>query len=80
MTDGQAPVIRDIIGALQTWGPVACVAGLEISVTVWAVANQQGKYAAGWVIGRTSHGVVRAGTWQSAQRVASGVMGRLHDK
>ncbi len=38
------PVVRQIVGALLTWGLVACVAGLVISVIVWAVARQQGNY------------------------------------
>lgn len=37
-------VLRQIVGALLTWGLVACVAGLVISVIVWAVARQQGNY------------------------------------
>lgn len=37
-------VARQIVGALMTWGLVACVAGLVISVIVWAVARQQGNY------------------------------------
>ena len=37
-------VMRQIVGALLTWGLVACVAGLVISVIVWAVARQQGNY------------------------------------
>lgn len=39
------PVVRSIVGALLTWGLVACVAGLVISVIVWAVAHQQGNYS-----------------------------------
>ncbi|WP_249051519.1 DUF6112 family protein [Cellulomonas fimi] len=38
-------VVRSIVGALLTWGLVACVAGLVISVIVWAVAHQQGNYS-----------------------------------
>ncbi|MCB2177835.1 MAG: hypothetical protein KQH57_18650 [Actinomycetales bacterium] len=38
-------VIRSIVGALLTWGLVACVAGLVVSVIVWALAHQQGNYA-----------------------------------
>jgi hypothetical protein len=38
------PVLRQIVGALLTWGLVACVAGLVVSVIVWAVARQQGNY------------------------------------
>ena len=37
-------VLRQIVGALLTWGLVACVAGLVISVITWAVARQQGNY------------------------------------
>ena len=39
-------VVRQIVGALLTWGLVACVAGLVISVIIWAVARQQGNYGA----------------------------------
>ena len=39
------PVVRSIVGALLTWGLVACVAGLVISVIIWAVAHQQGNYS-----------------------------------
>ena len=38
-------VVKTIVGALLTWGLVACVAGLVISVIVWAVAHQQGNYS-----------------------------------
>lgn len=38
-------VLRSIVGALLTWGLVACVAGLVVSVIVWALAHQQGNYA-----------------------------------
>ncbi|OZB80082.1 MAG: hypothetical protein B7X41_18490 [Microbacterium sp. 14-71-5] len=37
-------VARQLVGALLTWGLVACVAGLVISVITWAVARQQGNY------------------------------------
>ena len=37
-------VLRQIVGALLTWGLVACVAGLVVSVIVWAIARQQGNY------------------------------------
>ena len=37
-------VMREIVGALLTWGLVACVAGLVVSVIVWAIARQQGNY------------------------------------
>lgn len=39
------PVVREIVGALLTWGLVACVAGLVISAIVWAVAHHQGNYS-----------------------------------
>ena len=39
-------VLKQIVGALLTWGLVACVAGLVISVIVWAVGRQQGNYGA----------------------------------
>ncbi|KQY41487.1 DUF6112 family protein [Cellulomonas sp. Root137] len=39
-------VVKRVVGALLTWGLVACVAGLVISVIVWAVARQQGNYGA----------------------------------
>ena len=38
-------VVQQIVGALLTWGLVACVAGLVVSVIVWALAHQQGNYA-----------------------------------
>jgi len=31
--------LREIVGALLTWGLVACVAGLVISAIVWAVGS-----------------------------------------
>lgn len=37
-------VVKQIVGALLTWGLVACVAGLVVSVITWAVANRQGNY------------------------------------
>jgi hypothetical protein len=36
--------VRKIVGALLTWGLVACVAGLVISAMVWAVASNAGNY------------------------------------
>lgn len=39
-------VVKQIVGALLTWGLVACVAGLVVSVIIWAVARQQGNYGA----------------------------------
>lgn len=53
------PVIRSIVGALLTWGLVACVAGLVISVIVWALAHQQGNYQ--YAQGGKSGVVVSAG-------------------
>ena len=38
-------VLKQIVGALLTWGLLACVAGLVISVIVWALAHHQGNYA-----------------------------------
>ncbi|MGV8965224.1 MAG: DUF6112 family protein [Cellulomonas sp.] len=38
-------VVKSIVGALLTWGLVACVAGLVVSVIVWAIAHQQGNYS-----------------------------------
>ena len=32
-------VVKQIVGALLTWGLVACVAGLVVSVIVWALAR-----------------------------------------
>lgn len=37
-------VLRQIVGALLTWGLLACVAGLVISVIVWALGHQSGNY------------------------------------
>ena len=37
-------VVRSIVGALLTWGLIACVAGLVVSVIIWALAHQQGSY------------------------------------
>ncbi|MGW6130796.1 DUF6112 family protein [Cellulomonas sp. NPDC055163] len=37
-------VVRQIAGAFLTWGLVACVAGLAISIIMWAVAHHQGNY------------------------------------
>ena len=37
-------VVRSIVGALLTWGLIACVAGLVLSVIIWALAHQQGSY------------------------------------
>ena len=38
-------VVQSIVGALLTWGLVACVAGLAISVIIWAISHQQGTYS-----------------------------------
>jgi hypothetical protein len=38
-------VIKQIVGALLTWGLVACVAGLVISVILWALGHQSGNYS-----------------------------------
>lgn len=38
-------VVKSMVGALLTWGLVACVAGLAISVIVWAIAHNQGNYS-----------------------------------
>lgn len=53
------PVVRSIVGALLTWGLVACVAGLVVSVIVWALAHQQGNYQ--YAQGGKSGVVVSAG-------------------
>ena len=37
-------VVKQIVGALLTWGLLACVAGLVISVIVWALAHHSGNY------------------------------------
>lgn len=39
-------VVKGIVGALLTWGLVACVAGLVVSVIIWALGHQQGNYSA----------------------------------
>lgn len=38
-------VTRQVAGALLTWSLVACVAGLALSVIIWALARHQGNYA-----------------------------------
>jgi hypothetical protein len=38
------PVVKSIVGALLSWGLVACVAGLVVSVIVWALGHHQGNY------------------------------------
>ena len=52
-------VLRQIVGALLTWGLVACVAGLVVSVITWAVARQQGNY--GYASGAKTGVLVSAG-------------------
>lgn len=37
-------VVKQIVGALLTWGLLACVAGLAVSVIVWALAHHSGNY------------------------------------
>jgi hypothetical protein len=38
-------VLQKMVGALLTWGLLACVAGLVISVIIWALAHHQGNYS-----------------------------------
>lgn len=38
-------VVRRMAGALLTWGLVACVVGIVVSVIVWAVGQHYGSYA-----------------------------------
>lgn len=52
-------VVKQLVGALLTWGLVACVAGLVISVIVWAVARQQGNY--GYASGGKTGVLIAAG-------------------
>ncbi|NUU15831.1 hypothetical protein HP550_01020 [Cellulomonas humilata] len=52
-------VVKSIVGALMTWGLVACVAGLVVSVIVWAVARQQGNY--GYASGGKTGVLIAAG-------------------
>jgi hypothetical protein len=37
-------VLQQMVGALLTWGLIACVAGLVVSVIVWALGHHQGNY------------------------------------
>lgn len=53
------PVVRSIVGALLTWGLVACVAGLVVSVIIWALAHHGGNYQ--YASGAKSGIVVSAG-------------------
>jgi hypothetical protein len=38
-------VVKQIVGALLTWGLVACVAGMVVSVILWALGHQSGNYS-----------------------------------
>lgn len=38
-------VLKQIVGALLTWGLVACVAALVVSVIVWALGHHGGNYS-----------------------------------
>ena len=38
-------VVREIAGALLTWGLVACVVGIAVSVIVWVVGQHYGSYS-----------------------------------
>ncbi|HEX3827259.1 MAG TPA: DUF6112 family protein [Sporichthyaceae bacterium] len=38
-------VLRHLVGGLLTWGLIACVAGLAVSVIVWALGHHQGNYS-----------------------------------
>ncbi|MGQ0631605.1 MAG: DUF6112 family protein [Sporichthyaceae bacterium] len=38
-------VLRELVGALLTWGLIACVAGLVVSVIIWALGHHQGNYS-----------------------------------
>ena len=38
-------VMKEIVGALLTWGLVACVAALVVSVIVWALGHHGGNYS-----------------------------------
>jgi hypothetical protein len=38
-------VLKQIVGALLTWGLIACVAALVVSVIVWALGHQSGNYS-----------------------------------
>ncbi len=39
------PVVRQMAGALLTWGLVACVVGIVVSVIVWVIGQHFGSYA-----------------------------------
>ena len=38
-------VLKQIVGAMLTWGLVACVAGLVVSVVIWALGHHGGNYS-----------------------------------
>jgi hypothetical protein len=38
-------VLKEMVGALLTWGLVACVAGLVVSVIIWALGHHGGNYS-----------------------------------
>ena len=38
-------VVREIAGALLTWGLVACVVGIAVSVIVWVISQQHSNYS-----------------------------------
>ena len=38
-------VLQQMVGALLTWGLLACVAGLVVSVIGWALAHHHGNYS-----------------------------------
>ena len=38
-------VLQQLVGALLTWGLLACLAGLIVSVMMWALAHHQGNYS-----------------------------------
>jgi Family of unknown function (DUF6112) len=38
-------VLKQIVGALLTWGLVACVGGLVVSVIVWVWGHHNGNYS-----------------------------------
>lgn len=38
-------VLKEIVGALLTWGLIACVAALVVSVIIWALGHHSGNYS-----------------------------------
>ncbi|MCZ3390015.1 MAG: DUF6112 family protein [Actinomycetia bacterium] len=38
-------VLKQMVGALLTWGLVACVAALVVSVILWALGHHGGNYS-----------------------------------